>query len=180
MKTSIHIASFETISEEEMYTIVDLINRVYLESEKDFWPHNGDYERVNLNQIKEFIQKKELIIAQQNNVIVGCVHVYKLNETTGGFSMLVSDPNKRGNKIGKQLMMAIEDWMKNQNVNLIQLEILKPSEIIHPEKEFIEAWYKRIGYKLISEKPYGELYPHNNHLLKIPCTFFIYHKRIKE
>ena len=173
-----YIADTKTISEEEIHTVVDLINRVYLDSEKDFWPHNGDYERTNVSEIKTFIKENELIVAKLDNEIIGAVHMYKIDDTTGGYGMLVSAPEKRGLKIGKALMNAIEEWFLNENIQQIQIEILKPAEILHPEKEFIEAWYKRLGYQLISKTPYGELYPDNSHLLRIPCTFYIYKKTL--
>ena len=166
------------LSKEEINYTADLINRVYLITESDFWPQNGDYERVNTQELTQFIEKDELIIAKLGDEIVGAVHVYKNTETVGGFGMLVSDPEKRGLKIGSKLVNAVEVWCKKRSCTQIQLELLKPDDKIHPDKEFLYKWYTRIGYEFQSKTPYGDMYPELASLLKIPCTFEVYLKNL--
>ncbi len=112
------------LSRQDINVIVKLINQVYLLTEKDFWPHDGQYERTNTNEIEHFIKKKELIIATKSQEIVGAAHIYHLKENVCGFGMLVSSPKYRGIGIGSLLMKSIEDWAKTNHYNTIQLELL--------------------------------------------------------
>jgi|LGVF01.2.fsa_nt_gb GNAT superfamily N-acetyltransferase len=158
--------------------IAKLINKVYLITESDFWPHDGSYERTNTALITEYIKNKELIIARIDNEIVGAVHVYPIKESICGFGMLVAAPDKRGLGIGAALMEGIENWSKNNSYKTIQLELLKPINYKHPDKEFLSFWYTKLGYTLISNTSYGNLYPKQAFLLKIPCNFEIFQKNL--
>jgi len=166
------------LSRQEIDVIVKLINQVYLLTEKDFWPHDGQYERVNTNEIENFIRNKELIIATKSKEIVGAVHIYNLKENICGFGMLVSSPKYRGIGIGSLLMNSIEDWAKTNHYTTIQLELLKPIDYKHPDKEILTSWYTKLGYKYISKTSYLDLYPKQASLLKVPSNFEIYQKNI--
>ena len=166
------------MSRQEINVIVQLINQVYLLTEKDFWPHNGQYERTNKNEIEHFIRNKELIIATKSQEIVGAAHIYHLKENICGFGMLVSSPKYRGIGIGSFLMKHIEDWASSNHYKTIQLELLKPVEYKHPDKEFLTSWYTRLGYKYVSKTSYLDLYPKQASLLKVPSNFEILQKNI--
>ena len=168
----------DELSLQQIESVVELINKVYLITESDFWPHNGSYERTNASEITRFIKNKELIIAQIAEEIVGAVHVYPVKEDICGFGMLVAAPKKRGCGIGVTLMESIEDWAINNEYKIMQLELLKPINYKHPDKEFLKRWYTKMGYKLTSKSSYGKLYPKQASLLKIPCNFEIYQKNL--
>jgi len=168
----------DELSIQQIKLVAELINKVYLITESDFWPHNGSYERTNASEILQFIENNELIIAQIDEEIVGAVHVYPVKDDVCGFGMLVAAPKKRGHGIGTTLMKSIEDWAVNNKYKIIQLELLKPINYLHPDKEFLNNWYTKMGYKLISKTTYGKLYPKQASLLKIPCNFEIYQKNL--
>ncbi len=177
-KILINIVKEGELSRQEINVIVKLINQVYLLTEKDFWPHDGQYERTNTNEIEDFIRKKELIIATKSQEIVGAAHIYHLKENVCGFGMLVSSPKYRGIGIGSLLMKSIEDWAKTNHYNTIQLELLKPKAYKHPDKEILTSWYTKLGYKYVSKTSYLDLYPKQASLLKVPSNFEIYQKNI--
>ena len=177
-KISTKIVREGELSSQEINIISKLINQVYLLTEKDFWPHDGQYERTNDDEIAEFIKNNELIIATISNEIVGAVHVYHLEENVCGFGMLVSSPEKRGIGVGSTLMKSIEDWAKINHYKTIQLELLKQIEYKHPDKEFLTSWYTLLGYKYITKTTYLDLYPKQASLLQVPCNFEIYQKNI--
>jgi len=167
------------LSAEQIESVAKLINQVYLITEHDFWPHNGNYERTNVTEIARYIANRELIIAKIAHEIVGAVHVYPIKLAICGFGMLVAAPDKKGIGIGATLMEGIENWAKTNGYNSIQLELLKPVDYKHPDKEFLNSWYNRLGYRFISKSLYADLYPRQAHLLKIPCNFEIYQKNLK-
>jgi len=163
----------------QIKNIAELINQVYLRTESDFWPNNGLYERTNPIKLTQYIKNNELIIATIADEIVGAVHVYPLENDHCGFGMFVASRKKRGLGVGTSLMKRVENWALANNYKTIQLELLKPKAYIHPEKEFLNKWYTKLGYTLINKIPYGDLYPEQAHLLKIPCDFEIYQKKLK-
>ena len=61
----------------------------------------------------------------------------------------------------------------------MQLELLLPREWQHPSKEFLKAWYGRIGYQLIRTTTIDEAHPHLAPLLATPCDFAIYEKPLQ-
>ena len=61
----------------------------------------------------------------------------------------------------------------------MQLELLLPREWKHPSKEFLKAWYGRIGYRLIRTTTIDDSYPHLAPLLITPCDFAIYEKPLQ-
>ncbi|MCB0476033.1 MAG: GNAT family N-acetyltransferase [Flavobacteriaceae bacterium] len=174
------LANFRSISQQEIIYVAELINRVYMISEHDFWSQTGEYSRTTLEAITEFIKKEELLIARMNNEIVGAVHVYRITDTRCGFGMLVSLPEKRRSGIGAALIAAVETWAFENKYSQIQLELLVPESYKHPDKEFLKKWYTRLGYQLKSATPYADLYPKQAHLLKMQCFFEIYQKNLQK
>lgn len=61
----------------------------------------------------------------------------------------------------------------------MQLEVLVPRQWSHPSKEFLTAWYARIGYRPVRTGPLEESYPELAPLLATPCDFVIYHKSLR-
>ena len=69
-------------------------------------------------------------------------------------------------------------WRKRGR-RAMQLELLLPREWQHPSKEFLKAWYGRIGYRLIRTTTIDEAHPHLAPLLATPCDFAIYEKPLQ-
>ena len=46
----------------------------------------------------------------------------------------------------------------------------------HPSKEFLKAWYSRIGYRPVRTGQFEESYPELAPQFATPCDFVIYHK----
>jgi hypothetical protein len=58
----------------------------------------------------------------------------------------------------------------------MQLELLVPRDWTHPTKEFLAAWYGRMGYRVARTGTIDEAYPALAPLLATPCDFVIYEK----
>lgn len=184
MNNSYKIETFQADKEgltlEDIEFICDLINNVYLSSESDFWPSDGTYSRTSVKELNNFIKNKQLIIATKKDEIVGAVHVYPIQNSLCGFGMLVSSPSQREVGVGSALMHHVEKWAANNNYKTIQLELLRPVNYLHPEKEFLKEWYIKLGYQKVSSNSYKSLYPEQAQLLIIPCTFDIYQKNLEK
>ena len=60
----------------------------------------------------------------------------------------------------------------------MQLELLVPQTWTHPVKEFLRAWYTRIGYRHVRTDRLADAYPALQPQLATPCDFVIYHKTL--
>jgi len=78
----------------------------------------------------------------------------------------------------RQAMRTRSAWRKRGR-RAMQLELLLPREWQHPSKEFLKAWYGRIGYRLIRTTTIDEAHPHLAPLLATPCDFAIYEKPLQ-
>jgi GNAT superfamily N-acetyltransferase len=159
-------------------TLVDkltaLINDVYVVAEKGLWLDGTP--RTTPAEVAELIAAGEIAVARAGEQLVGAVRLQRLRTGEGEFGMLVADPAYRGTGVGRELVQFAERWARDQDLATMQLEILTPREWAHPSKEFLKAWYTRIGYRQVRtgqiEESYPELAPH----LATPCDFVIYHK----
>ncbi|MDP2088826.1 MAG: GNAT family N-acetyltransferase [Flavobacteriaceae bacterium] len=173
---TVKILQKAAISANEIQQITDLINTVYKSSEGEFWPSDGSYSRTNIDEIADFITKGEMIVSMYDNKIVGSVHVYPIDKTTLGFGMLTSSLDYRKMGVGNLLLKAVESFAINNQYSIIQLELLKPETFNHPEKEFLEKWYQKWGYKHQETIPHEKLYFKQATMLKFPCKFDIFQK----
>jgi len=60
----------------------------------------------------------------------------------------------------------------------MHLELLVPTEFIHPDKVFLHNWYSRIGYQKIAEHDVDFVHAGLSKLLKTGCVAKVYEKVI--
>jgi GNAT superfamily N-acetyltransferase len=157
--------------------LVDLINRVYDEAESGMWRRPGT--RTSRDQVRELLKDKRLILADLNGTIVGSVNVNVMDERIAEFGMLVADPDHRGLGIGSMLVKAAEDWARSMNRETMRLELLTPRSWSHPSKEFVRAWYTRLGYVPQFTEPLENTHPELVGELATECDFTVWHKPLK-
>ena len=58
----------------------------------------------------------------------------------------------------------------------MRLELLVPREGRLPHKEFLKAWYERLGYELVGTTSVAEVHPHLAALQAVPCAVLRYEK----
>lgn len=160
-----------------MHRIVDLINEVYRDAEKGMW--TADTTRTTLHEISEMTRTGQIAVASLRDLIVGCVRVHRLDERTGEFGMLASDPAYRGIGVGRELVHFAEQNAREEGIRSMQLELLVPREWSHPAKEFLAAWYTRTGYRTVRTGSIDEAYPNLAPFLATPCDFVIYQKDLR-
>ena len=154
--------------------IADLVNEVYAVAEDGLWTEGATRTRVA--EVAELIRAGEIAVAHLGDRLVGCVRVQRLDEATGEFGMLAADPAHRGVGIGRELLRFAERKCRADGLGAIQLELLVPRGWTHPTKEFLHAWYTRIGYRVARTGTIDEAYPDLAPLLSTPCDFVIYRK----
>jgi ribosomal protein S18 acetylase RimI-like enzyme len=154
--------------------ITDLINEVYAVAEDGLWLDGA--ARTTVDEVAELTRAGQIAVARLRGRIVGCVRVQRLDEGKGEFGMLAADPAHRGVGVGRELVRFAERYSREEGLDTMQLELLVPRDWTHPAKEFLDAWYTRIGYRVARTGTIDEAYPALAPLLATPCDFVIYHK----
>jgi len=93
--------------------------------------------------------------------------------------MLVAAPDQRGTGVGRALVAFAEQRSRERGLRAMQLELLLPRTWQHPTKEFLKAWYGRIGYRPVRTGTIDDAYPHLAPLLATPCDLAVYEKPLQ-
>jgi GNAT superfamily N-acetyltransferase len=156
--------------------VVDLVNRVYADAEQGLWCAGA--ARTTASEVVTAVRAGELAVAWLDGRIVGVVRVQCLDSGEAEFGMLVASPEHRWVGIGTELVTFAERWARERGHDLLQLELLVPQTWKHPVKEFLRAWYTRIGYRPVRTGRFDEAYPALQPHLATACDFVIYHKTL--
>jgi ribosomal protein S18 acetylase RimI-like enzyme len=154
-----------------------LVNSVYALAEEGLWADGTP--RTTPERMAALIAAGQIAIAWAGERIVGAVQIQRLDTGEGEFGMLVADPAHRGRGVGRELVRFAERWSREQGLDTMQLEVLVPRQWPHPSKEFLKAWYTRIGYRPARTGQFEESYPELAPLLATPCDFVIFHKSLR-
>jgi GNAT superfamily N-acetyltransferase len=157
--------------------ITDLVNRVYEKAEKGLWVDAAT--RTNTTEVAELIAGGQIAVAWQDKQVMGSVRIQQLDSGEGEFGMLVADRARRGEGIGRELVIFAEELSRQRGLTVMQLELLVPREWKHPTKEFLHGWYTRIGYRPVRSDTIDQRYPQLAPLLATPCDFVVYHKDLQ-
>jgi ribosomal protein S18 acetylase RimI-like enzyme len=161
-----------------MERITDLINDVYAVAEDGLWVEQAT--RTTAREVAELTRAGQITVARLRGRVVGCVRVQRLDEHTGEFGMLAADRAYRGVGIGRELVRFAERKSAAKGLRTMRLELLVPRDWTHPTKEFLAAWYTRIGYRVARTGTIDEAYPALAPLLATQCDFVIYQKRLAD
>lgn len=156
--------------------VVQLVNEVYEVAEAGLWVTGA--RRTSRNELAELIREGQIVTARSDDRIVGAVRVQHLDGETAEFGMLAADPARRGLGIGRALVAFAEAWAIERGFVEMQLEVLVPVAWRHPSKEFLRAWYTRIGYREARTGHLAELYPELAPMLATECDLVVYRKAL--
>ena len=156
--------------------LAGLVNTVYALAEEGLWADGTP--RTTPEKMAELIAAGQIAVALAYERIVGAVRVQRLDTGEAEFGMLVADPAHRGQGVGRELVRFAERWSRERGLDRMQLEVLVPRQWSHPSKEFLKAWYARIGYRPVATGQFEKSYPELAPLLATPCDFVIYHKSL--
>lgn len=175
----LHIEVLPAEASDDMTTmsqIVDLVNRVYAEAEAGLWQEGAT--RTTLEEIVEFTRAGQIVVARVGGAIAGSIRVQRLDANTGETGMLVSDPERRGMGIGRELRRFVIDLLRRWGVTTLQIELLVPRRWTQESKVFMAEWNARSGYQVVRKGRFEDQYPHLAGQLATPCDFIIYNKPI--
>jgi GNAT superfamily N-acetyltransferase len=156
--------------------LTDLVNQVYDTAEDGLWSEGAT--RTTTTEVAELIAAGQIAVARLDGEIRGTIRIQELAGGLGEFGMLVADPAHRGKGVGRELVIFAEELTMRRGLPIMQLELLVPRDWSHPEKEFLHAWYTRLGYQPVRSGRIDESYPHLAPLLATACDFVVYHKAL--
>ena len=154
--------------------LTGLVNAAYALGEVGLWRDGA--VRVDEDRMSELIRAGEVATATAAGAITGCIRVQRLDERTGELGMLAAAAGHRGAGVGRLLVAFAERLSAARGLDTIQLELLVPTDWVHPDKERLHAWYTRRGYRIVRIGSLAEDYPHLVPLLATPCVLRIYHR----
>jgi GNAT superfamily N-acetyltransferase len=154
--------------------VTELVNQVYAAAEAGLWVDGAT--RTTTVEMEHMIADGQIAVAEVDGQIVGAIRIQQLSATTGEFGMLAAQPARRGEGIGRELVRFAEDLSLQRGLTKMQLELLVPRDWSHPTKDFLHAWYSRMGYRVVRTGRIEESYPHLGPLLATPCDYVVYHK----
>ena len=138
--------------------LADLVNSAYRgESSKKGWTTEADLldgQRTDLESLQKTIEKPNQVFltAWQGSQMIGSVFLEKRG-ALAYLGMLTVSPNLQAKGLGRTLLEASEDWVK-ENWGAQGVEMT----VITSRMELIQ-WYVRRGYQLTGRKepfPYGD------------------------
>jgi GNAT superfamily N-acetyltransferase len=157
--------------------VATLVNEVYLVAEKGLWVEGA--ARTTPADVARLIGAGELAVARSSDgAIVGCVRTVDVDDRVAEFGMMAASVERRGEGIGRALVRFAEERARRAGRSVMRLELLTPRTWSHPDKEFLAAWYARLGYRVVRAATIDESYPRLAGLLATPCEFVVYHKAL--
>ena len=153
------------LNETKLKDLNELINSIYHHDEDTLIDPSLD--RTSPEELSMLIEKRELFIVELDGKIVASIHLQNVDKDTHKFGMLVTHPDYRYKGIASKLISFCENKAKENGSKYMSLDLLKPKEWTHEQKEYLENWYQRIGYIKSSLNDF----PIKENLLT-PCDFF--------
>jgi GNAT superfamily N-acetyltransferase len=157
--------------------LAELVNEVYATAERGLW--RDEATRTTAYEIAELIRAGQIAVASEHGQIVGCLRLHDVSEDTSEFGLLVAAPDRRGIGVGRALVDFAERHSRERGLRAIQLELLVPRTWSHPSKEFLKAWYGRLGYRLVRTGNVDAAYPQLAPLLATPCDLEVHEKLLR-
>jgi GNAT superfamily N-acetyltransferase len=154
--------------------VTGLVNDVYATAESGLWRNGAP--RTTAAELAELIRAEQIAVATRHGQIVGSVRLHDVADDLSEFGMLVAAPDQRGTGVGRALVAFAEEHSRERGLRAIQLELLVPRAWRHPSKEFLKAWYGRLGYRPVRTGSLDDGHPHLAPLLATPCDLEIYEK----
>ena len=146
--------------EDDIAALTTLVNDAYRVGESGILVDTPEQPlfRVTQQELKEWAERKSLLILSMKDELVGCIQVKFLAQGVAEWGCLAVAEKCRGQGYGKMLVQAAEECIRvglsnHENKStcqgqVAQLQLLAPSSWKHKHKERLREWYHRMGYSL--------------------------------
>jgi GNAT superfamily N-acetyltransferase len=145
------LASTEELSTQHFYSriataqdldsIVKLINYAFADEN----PYLLD-NRTDAEEIGSLMQKGSFLLREEAGEMIALIYAEIRGQGRAYLGFLVVDPAKRRDGVGKQLLLAGEDFCRQHGCRVVE------GTVINHRPDLLER-YKRRGFRIISETP---------------------------
>jgi ribosomal protein S18 acetylase RimI-like enzyme len=152
---------FVPVSDGDVPAIAALMNRAYRGSGSPAgWSTEEPYlsgSRTTSDVLRaDLLAKPKALLLKwvepPSNEFSGCVWLEPLGDHTWYLGSLAIDPNRQNSGLGRTLLAAAEDWVRDHGGTRIRMTVVNV-------RDKLIAWYLRRGYQLTGEMepfPYGD------------------------
>jgi N-acetylglutamate synthase-like GNAT family acetyltransferase len=153
--------SFRDARAEDVPALVSLINAAYRVEE--FFVAGP---RTSRTEIEEMSRRGAFLLAEEDGGrVAGCVYVGRRGER-GYFGLLSVEPALQGRGLGRRLVEAAEERLREQGHREVDILVVSVRELLF-------TFYSGLGYARVGELPFTEGYE-----LRLPCHFVVMRKTI--
>jgi ribosomal protein S18 acetylase RimI-like enzyme len=151
---------FVPINDKDLPRIVTLMNRAYRGMGTASWSTQESY--LSGDRITEDVLRADLLAKPcasllkweepEGGPLLGCVWIEPLNNDVWYLGSLAADPTRQNSGLGKALLSAAEQWVRERGGKRIRMTVVSI-------REALIAWYLRRGYHKTGESepfPYGD------------------------
>jgi predicted N-acetyltransferase YhbS len=125
-----------------------------------------DRDRIDLKTVQDLFRTGTFLVAEENGVVVGCVHVEMRGERSY-LGLLSVNPDGQKSGVGSKLMTTAEDYCAKAGSRFMDLRIVSV-------RQELPEFYHRRGYVETGTAPFTPgLEP------KLPCHFVNMAKPLK-
>jgi ribosomal protein S18 acetylase RimI-like enzyme len=135
-------------------------------------------DRIALDRVIEIVAAGEMAVARVGGRTVGSVRARMLDETTGYFGLLAVHPDDQGSGTGRALIRFAEDLARERGAVQMELRLLVPRDGSDSHKERLDAWYSRLGYRVVERRDFATLQPQAEAAMRTPLDLLTYRKRL--
>jgi len=175
--------------------ITSLVNESYLMGESGMWIEGA--LRTNIAEIQELVLQERIIVAFDQQKLLGCIKITKQDDILEFGQLAVSKDSMRQG-VATQLIQYVENYARKEGFSTIRFEILYPAnefEQILNESESIDMWnphvpawkkkallhkiYMKMNYKKSNIGDMSEFaldYPQLVASLAVACKYVVYEK----
>ena len=162
----------------ERDTIKDLVNTVYKKSSGHLWAR--DKVRLSDEGFQTYHDKKELLVAEKDDSIIGCVTISPEDSDTVKVGMLVVREDLQKQGIGRQLMdHTTQLALSNKSCKRVLVTTLHSTHRPDPwNKIYLPAFYHKLGFELVDSVDLLEKWPSAQEIVADDVTLCTHEKII--
>jgi GNAT superfamily N-acetyltransferase len=122
-------------------------------------------DRTNPDGVRNYMQKGKFLLAEDAAGLAGCVFI-ELRGDRGYVGLLGVDPPRQGTGLGRKLMDAAENHLREVGCRAADLRIVSA-------RTPLPAFYRHLGYIETGTAPFAPDVP-----LKAPCHYILMSKSL--
>jgi GNAT superfamily N-acetyltransferase len=122
-------------------------------------------DRTNPDGVRNYMQKGKFLLAEDAAGLAGCVYI-ELRGDRGYVGLLGVDPPRQGTGLGRKLMDAAENYLREAGCRAADLRIVSA-------RTPLPAFYRHLGYIETGTAPFAPDVP-----LKTPCHYILMSKSL--